>query len=808
MMNSVQDLLEARYLRPGEHDWRDIAQRVARFLYPDDKAQAALTYALIQLKRFVPSSPVLMNAGSPHPMMCSCFVLPVEDSIPAIMESLTHTVMIQKYGGGVGLNFSPIRPEGSLVHTTGGRASGPVSFAGFWNEAMNVIRQGGKRQGAMMGVLDVGHKDLPLFLGAKTVEGRLTNFNLSVGLTEEFIEDARNGGSRVWPHGWTTEETLQQIAQHAWANGEPGVLFLNNINQDNPYDIPIRATNPCWSGETLVWTAHGPRTFGELASEGKDVQVLTQTQDGQLTFRTMRNPRWTGMMSVWELCLDNGAILRATGDHNIILKDGSKRMVKDLRSGDRLASVYRYKANQKGYLRLVNGTDEPLEHHVVVELVEGRRPNYPEEHCHHKDGDPANNVPENLEILPAVEHNRIGMMGEDNPMAGIWDERNPLFGRDVSGENNPRYRSDITVEKVKVLKKQGLTHQEVADRLGCSLKPVKDRWKLAQAQANHIVQWVRPTEETVPVYNGIVDETHTYFVLAGSKDEAILSANCGEVPLPPYGACCLGSLNLDGCVVNGEFDEDRLRQYTRQGVGILNRVLDRTWWPVQQIADFENEHRPIGLGVMGLADVLAKLCIPYASVCGVDFVHYVMDVIQEEASQTAYDLYHETGVMNKTLLSIAPTGSISMIARVNYSIEPFFSFSAIKEVEAGSFPVEVKVLQDVAELFEYTFTADDQESIAATGSVQYTGAPQEMKDVLLTATEMPWQAHLVMQAAVQSHVDNAVSKTINLPSTTTVEDVKNIIMMAEGYGLKGLTVYRNKSRQDEVISCPTGTCDL
>lgn len=777
----IQELLRTRYFKPGERTWGDVVTRVVNQI-----KGGAGDFNLMYDKKFIPSSPVLMNAGAQYPMMCSCFVLPIADDIKEIMDCLHHTVMIQKWGGGVGINFSPIRADGSYIKGTGGRASGPVSFMQFWNTGMNVIRQGGKRQGAMMGVLNWDHDDLDLFLNAKSTEGELTNFNLSVGLDEG-----------------TPEGIIDKIAQHAWVNGEPGVLYLDVINRNNPYGITIEATNPCWSGETLVWTAHGPRTFGELASEGKDVQVLTQTQDGQLTFRTMRNPRRTGMMSVWELCLDNGAILRATGDHNVILKDGTKKMIKNLQPGDRLASVYRYKANSKGYLRLVNGTDEPLEHHVVAELVAGRRPNYPEEHCHHKDGNPTNNVPENLEILSAHEHNRMGMVGEDNPMAGVWDERNPLYGRDVSGENNPRYRSDITVEKVKALKEQGLTHQEVADRLGCSLKPVKGRWKLAQAQANHIVQWVRPTEETVSVYNGTVDETHTYFVLAGSEDEAILSANCGEVPLPPYGACCLGSMNLTAYVMdNGEFDYVGLLRDASQATSILNRVLDTTWWPIPEIAKFEEEYRPIGLGVFGLADTLIRMGIPYASAKGLDTAWHIMNVLRIGARRVRQD--------NATLLAIAPTGSVTMLGGSNsYSIEPLFALQATKNVELGSFTESsMESVEILANMFGYEMSDSDRDIINSTGSARETGMPNEMKEVLRTALEISPSYHLLMQATIQDRVDSAVSKTINMPANATVEDVKKIIVAGRDLGLKGLTIYRSTSREVEVFDCPTGVCDL
>lgn len=521
-MNSVQELLQQRYYHKGEDKWEDVANRVANFLFPNSPGMSMSTAVALNLKTFVPSSPVLMNAGSPFPMMCSCFVLPVSDDIRGIMKSLSDTVFIQKYGGGVGLNFSAIRPEGSLVRTTGGSASGPVSFMGFWNEAMNVIRQGGKRQGAMMGVLNWDHPDLDLFLNAKSQEGELTNFNLSVGLDDMFwkhVQENTNGAQKV----------LYDIARHAWENGEPGVLFLDNINLGNRYGIPITATNPC-----------------------------------------------------------------------------------------------------------------------------------------------------------------------------------------------------------------------------------------------------------------------------------------GEVPLPPYGACCLGSINLNSALKPHEnvldVDYYRLQYLVRLGVDVLNSIIDKTMWPIPETEAFMMQYRPIGLGVMGLADMLAKLGLAYGSRSSYLFVHDLFEFIYKEAR--GWSEYRDYG--NTTLLSVAPTGSIAMIAEASYSIEPFFSISGTKNVEAGTYAMSQNTFHEVLEMVEEELTGEDEEIIQRTGSVQDTSLSEHTKAIFKTANEIHPLNHLGIQTAVQEHVDNAVSKTINLPSATTIDEIMDIIVQAHAQGAKGLTVYRNKSRETEVFTagCPTGTCSL
>jgi len=528
-MSNVQDLLQQRYFREGEETWDDVIDRVVNHLFALDTTRMFREEAreVMLDKKFIPSSPILMNTGSRYPMLCSCFVLDVPDNIPGIMRTLTETVMIQKYGGGVGINYSNIRPEGSLVSSTGGKASGPVSFMGFWNAGMDIIRQAGKRQGAMMGVLDVYHPDLPHFLRAKTVEGELTNFNLSVGLNREFMDNYLNGGE-------VERDILFAIAEAAWSNGEPGVLYLDNINAGNPYGIPIRATNPC-----------------------------------------------------------------------------------------------------------------------------------------------------------------------------------------------------------------------------------------------------------------------------------------GEVPLPPNGACDLGSINLVKHLEwkrgkSATMNWEELKKTVRLGVFILNRALDTTWWPTAATAAFASAYRPIGIGVMGLADALALMGYSYIDERGREATKQIMQFIMKEARWYSSEYRRRFGVgFNRTLMAIAPTGSIAMFAGCNYSIEPFFSFAYTKKVEAGIFDVNLRVfLDEVADQWGYTFTEQDWESIASTGSVQYTGAPKGMKRLLLTANEIPARHHLSMQAEIQSVVDSSVSKTVNLPSDTSVEEVAQIILDGWYMGLKGLTVYRNKSREVEVISCASGTCQL
>jgi ribonucleoside-diphosphate reductase alpha chain len=529
-LSTIDDLLRARYYHTGEHTWSDLCHRVANNIMDVNWLKTAL-FNSMNAKQFLPSTPVLANAGSKKPMLCSCFVIPVEDSITGIMQSLTDTMMIQKYGGGVGIDFSPIRADNSIVTSTGGKASGPVSFMGFWNEGMNVIKQGGKRQGALMGVLNVNHPDLLRFIQAKEVEGRLTNFNISVALDHKFFENVALCSGYVYPCGKNAGEILGILAHNTWRNGEPGVIFLDNINANNPYNVEITTVNPC-----------------------------------------------------------------------------------------------------------------------------------------------------------------------------------------------------------------------------------------------------------------------------------------GEQPLPPYGACCLGSINLNHALKPGKqgglmsLDKDKLRELVSMGVLALNEILNKTWWPLQKIADFEQQWRPIGLGVMGLADALAKMGIPYR---GGGFVKDLFKLIREYAEDAAHHYATETGKpMNATVLSIAPTGSIAMLADASYGIEPYFSLAYTKKVAAGEFKCKVNVLDEVLESQEIGWSNENQRELEATGSVQNTWLPDEIKYLFRTAQEISPAEHLQVQADVQASVDSAISKTINLPSSTTEQEIADIIVKAHSLGIKGLTMYRARSREVEVMECPTGSCSI
>ena len=280
-MNSSQiidSILSARYLQEGEKTFGDICHRVANAV-ADNRDEAAKFYDLMVSLKFLPNSPTLMNAGTGSGQMSACFVLPVPDSIIGIFDAMKNGAVIHQTGGGTGYNFSAIRPRGSPVQSTDGVASGPVSFMGIFNAATDVIKQGGRRRGANMGILNVWHPDILSFITAKSEEGALSNFNISVMVNDKFMELVyQKKYDTVWVvHPYSAEvitvgQIWSAVVEGVWKNGEPGLLFYDEINRFNPTPRlgEIDATNPCGEQPLLPYESCvlGSINLGSFVQDG------------------------------------------------------------------------------------------------------------------------------------------------------------------------------------------------------------------------------------------------------------------------------------------------------------------------------------------------------------------------------------------------------------------------------------------------------------------------------------------------------------------------------------------------------------
>ena len=319
---------------------------------------------------------------------------------------------------------------------------------------------------------------------------------------------------------------------------------------------------------------------------------------------------------------------------------------------------------------------------------------------------------------------------------------------------------------------------------------------------------------------------------------------CGEQPLLPYESCNLGSINLSRMVENGKINWKKLRKTVRNAVHFLDNVIDANKFPLKKIEQMTKANRKIGLGIMGFADMLIKLGIPYNSEKALKLAEKLMKFITDEARKKSVELGEERGsfpnfdksiwkdkysaMRNATVTTIAPTGSISIIAGCSSGIEPLFAISFIRNVLGGTRLFEINPLFELTAKERGFYSAKLLEEIAKTGSVQkIKEVPDDVKKIFVTALDISPEWHVKMQAAFQKYTDNAVSKTVNLPFEASVEDVRKIFELAWKLKCKGVTVFRYGSKPEQVLyigeiktekkkfvtaeseyagGCPTKTC--
>lgn len=558
-------VLDKRYLKKDrdgnvietpEEMFHRVAKNIAsaEFIYNPKAVVSAVEeefYEIMTNLEFLPNSPTLMNAGRELQQLAACFVLPVDDSLDSIFEAVKDTAIIHQSGGGTGFSFSRLRPKNDRVSTTSGVASGPVSFMKVFNTATEVIKQGGARRGANMGILRVDHPDIMEFIRAKENPMEFTNFNLSVGIDDNFMKAFENDSTfdLINPRNnkaagrLKAKDVFNNIVDAAWKNGEPGIIFLDTINRFNP-------------------TPH------------------------------------------------------------------------------------------------------------------------------------------------------LGRIEATNP--------------------------------------------------------------------------------------------------------------CGEQPLLPYEACNLGSVNLTRMLKKkdnrNEIDYNKLERAINIAVRFLDNVIDVNKYPLPQIDRICKGNRKIGLGIMGFADMLILLNIPYSSQAALDTAERLMKFIDEKAKEISMELakergvfpnykgsiYEKSGVMmrNATTTTIAPTGTLSIIANCSSGIEPLYGITYTRKILDD---LELKVInpnfEEIAKRKGF-YSEKLMDTIIAFGSIQErTDVPDDVKMLFTTAHDITPEDHVRIQAAFQKHTDNAVSKTVNFHEDAKKADVEKAFLLAYKLGCKGVTIYRSGSRERQVLSC-------
>jgi ribonucleoside-diphosphate reductase alpha chain len=584
LTDTAEAVLSKRYYLEGE-DWAELCSRVAMAIGAagtDNHGYYGRFFDMLYRQDFLPNSPCLMNAGTELGQLCACFVLPIEDSLAGIFDSIKHGALVNKTGGGTGYSFSRLRPKNSTVCSTSGVASGPISFAKVFDAATDVVKQGGRRRGANMGVLRVDHPDIMEFINVKRTPGVLTNFNLSVAVTDEFMRAVENDSvfflqdpetKRTHGHALKARAIFDAIIDAAWDNGEPGILFIDAANRANPTPWlgEFEATNPC----------------GE---------------------------QW---LLPYEAC--------------------------------NLGSI------------------------------------------------------------------NLGKFVETQEAVVVRSRMAETFGQ--------------------------------------------------------------------PLYVGSA-----------------------------------------GAAINW----DRLEEVTRLATRFLDRVVDASTYPIPEIAEATKFSRKIGLGIMGLHDMLIKLGIPYDSKEGRELAAKVMQFIRDAAHRESVEIANEDGncpafaeleVINKgidkekrrnvnvkrrnaALTSIQPTGTVSMIANCSSGCEPYFAVVTRKDVMDGQSFFMVNPLFEEIGKRDGWYSEELLEEVAASGTVLgNTRIPPDAQRLFACAQDISVEDHIKMQAALQANgVDASISKTINMPASATKEDVKAAYMMGWKLGCKGLTVYRDGSREGQVLN--------
>jgi len=559
--NNALQVLKKRYLLKDENGDiketpEDLIRRVSKSIAKADSNYEGENvekteeefFEMMKNLEFLPNSPTLMNAGTGIGQLSACFVIPVEDSMEGIFTSLKNAALIHKSGGGTGFSFSRLRPSEDVVSSTTGVSSGPISFMKVFDAATEVIKQGGKRRGANMGILRVDHPDIMDFINMKSDMRTLQNFNISVAITNAFMEalekdeeyDLINPRTKKTDKRLPARMVFDMIIANAWKNGDPGVLFIDEINQKSP-----------------------------------------------------------------------------------------------------------------------------------------------------------------------VKH--LGEIEATNP--------------------------------------------------------------------------------------------------------------CGEQPLLPYESCNLGSINLNKTVSTSgkDLDWNKLEQIVCSATHFLDNVIDINNYPIPEIAETSRRTRKIGLGVMGFADILYQLGIPYNSDEGIKMGERIMRFVDEKSKEMsirlaqtrgvfpAYEgsLYQQNGIKirNACTTTVAPTGTIGMLAEASGGLEPNFAISYIKNVMDGTELIYTNKLFEQVAKDEGFFSKELMQEIARTGSIQSTaGIPDHIKKVFVVAQDIEPEWHIKMQAAFQKHVDSSVSKTINFPPEASIKDVEKTYLLAHKLHCKGVTIYRDGSRENQVLN--------
>ncbi len=987
LTENARQVLIRRYVRRGDDGkpvesveemfWR-VAWHVAKVETAwggDVEGHAREFYVLLTSKKFFPNSPTFTGAGTPLGQLAACFVLPISDDMgrdaAGIFQSLRDAALIQQTGGGNGFSFSRLRPKGGLVKSSAGQATGPVGFLRVYDHAFGEIAQGGTRRGANMGVLRVDHPDVEEFITSKTSENAITNFNISVGITDAFmqavkddadwdlvfpdisspeyrsfrgtLEQAREQGIPIRAYKTVrARELFDKIVKQAHHNGEPGVLFLDAANRQNPVPhlYPLESTNPCVTGETLIYTDNGLRRADELAAEGQPVRVATDARFGTETLMQATHVFQTGVKAVYRLLTREGYEVRLTENHQVMTSRGWMETAQ-LQPGERIhllnrkggfgATGTQEEGQVLGWL-VGDGTinivravlsffgDEkrelaPAFAEMVTSLVEkpGQPRAYPVGVVQVEKRDEARVASDRLRTF-AEQHglteNKFRVpatvfAGSEAMQRGFLQALFTADGQvNDGGEKGCSVR--LSASHLNLLKdvQRLLLNFGVASKIyenrrteGYRLMPDgkggnKEYFHKAQhelvisktnlvAFANEIGFMAEAKNAKLGDYltrkvRGPYQEHFLATVLAVEPDgvEAVYDLrqpethsfvanglvvhNCGEQWLGPHENCCLGSVNLAQHLgPEGTVDWETLHQSVALSTRFLDDVVEANAYvpAVPQLSEAAHRARRIGLGIMGLADLMYHVGARYGSPEGQEFAAQVMEFVRYQAMQTSIAMAEERGafpaiegslydpnnlrwtppqplspyqgnwgrprldwktvvsgikkhgIRNAAQTTVAPTGTIATVAGCEgYGCEPVFALAYIRHVNDNGKDLKLTYGSPSFEKALESAGIDSQsrqeifDEVMKHGTCQDVAAvPENIREVFVTAGDVTAEEHVRMAGALQAFVDNSISKTINFPEGATEADVATAYLLAWELGAKGITVYVTGSRDKVVL---------
>lgn len=949
--DSALRILRERYLQTkpdgSQETPKDMLLRVAGAIALADKEYGAddpdvekierAFFKILVERRFIPNSPTLMNAGLGSRLQYSaCYVLPVEDSICGIFESIKNAADVHRSGGGTGFSFSRLRPNGNLVSRSGGIASGPVSFMRVFDAATEAIKQGGRRRGANMGVLRVDHPDIEEFITCK-LEGGITNFNISVGITEAFMnalersivqpdanyalvsqpgwpnhDGSKNRGGEVIGHK-NARYIWNMIVDAAWETGDPGLLFMDRINKSpanpTPFLGPIETTNPCVTGDTMIFTENGLVEIRTLYHDGTPVRVTSDHRQGTPLYQQASHVFLIGEKQVFKLSTKEGYSLRLTANHKIMTDHGWVE-AKKLWGGDKIHILNRkggfgnYGSREAGltigwlvgdgtisedrailYFYDKDKALAPMFAEMVSEMVEGiQKLNRP--YSTSVIEGPERNTVKSVRLLRVL--NDFGVRNEDKhrvPKAVFAGTEamqrgflQAFFSADGTVTGKTSYKgasvrlaqsNTFLLEQVQMLllnfgiaskiykNRRNAGYRKLPDGKG-GLKEyyTKAQHELIISKANMVtflqeIGFISPDkqeklEEALAAYESkgpykenftvrfeslIPDGIEEVFDLNEPVTHSFVGGgmvvhNCGEQPLYPNEACNLGSINLAEFAHNAEtipgatyINWDGLKETIKLAVRFLDNVITVNPYPLPEIDEVVKKNRRIGVGVMGWADMLYILKIPYNSEKALELAEKIMLFIKETGHEESFNLAQTRGVFpnwdksiyknvgmrrNSAITTIAPTGSISIIAGVSSGVEPLF---ALAYRHISKTPEGERVLTLVNPIFERELKKRGlwsealMERVMQHGSIRdFEELPADLREVFVTAHEIEPDWHVRMQGAFQKYTDNGVSKTVNLPHDATRQDIEAAYLLAYDVGCLGVTVFRDGSKGAQVLN--------